>query len=355
MNEWKEKLRKISPYIPGEQLKGDDIVKLNANENPYPPSPMAVSAARNFNFNSLSKYPDSCALELKEAIAEYYGVDRDNVFVANGSDEVLAISFQSFFSSGLPILFPDITYSFFPVWCSLFNIPYETCPLDNNFKIKLEDYKRENGGVVIPNPNAPTAIGEDNNFIEKLLLENMDSIVIIDEAYADFGDSSCIKMTSEYPNLLVTRTFSKSRSLAGLRIGYAIGSKTLIDTLEAVKNSYNSYTIDSVSIKVGAASINDRKYFENIISKIKSTRSMTYNRMKELGFSLTDSKTNFLFAARENTDITDYFNYLRSEHILIRHFNLPRINDYVRISIGTDNEMNLFLKCTEKYLDNLKQ
>ena len=245
---WKNNLRDIEPYVPGEQSKEKDIVKLNANENPYPPSPKAVEAIKNFDTDALRLYPEASSMKLKNAIAKFYNVKAENVFVGNGSDDVLALSFQAFFNSDKPIVYPDITYSFYPVWCNLFNIRYKNYPLDENFRINPEDYKEKNGGVVIPNPNAPTSIGEGENFIRKIMEYNEDSVVIIDEAYCDFGGVSSVPLINKYENLLVTGTFSKSRSLAGLRIGFAIGSKTLISTLEAVKNSYNSYTVDMLSL-----------------------------------------------------------------------------------------------------------
>ena len=237
---WKKNLRDIEPYVPGEQSKDRDIVKINANENPYPPSPKAVEALKNFDTDRLRFYPQANATALKQAIADFYEVKAENVFVGNGSDDVLALAFQAFFNGDKPIAYPDITYSFYPVWCRLLGIEYVNYPLDENFRINVEDYKAENGGVVIPNPNAPTSIGEGREFVEKLMEYNRNSVVIIDEAYCDFGGVSSVPLISKYENLLVTGTFSKSRSLAGMRIGFAIGSKTLIDTLEAVKNSYNS-------------------------------------------------------------------------------------------------------------------
>lgn len=226
MNLWEKNLRNIEPYVPGEQSKEKNIVKINANENPYPPSPKAVEAIKNFNCSKLRFYPDANATEFKKAIAEFYNVLPENIFIGNGSDDVLAIAFQSFFNSDKPIVYPDITYSFYPVWCRLFNIAYKNYPLTSDFRINPEDYKEANGGVVIPNPNAPTSLGEGKDFIEKIMNYNQDSIVIIDEAYVDFGGYSSVELTKKYENLLVTGTFSKSRSLAGMRIGFAIGSKS---------------------------------------------------------------------------------------------------------------------------------
>lgn len=347
---WKNNLRDIEPYVPGEQSKDRDIVKINANENPYPPSPKAVEALKNFDTSKLRFYPQANAIALKEAIAEFYGVKAENVFVGNGSDDVLALAFQAFFNSEKPIAFPDITYSFYPVWCRLLGIEYINYPLDENFKINVEDYKESNGGVVIPNPNAPTSIGEDREFIEKLMEYNQDSVVIIDEAYCDFGGVSSVPLISKYENLLVTGTFSKSRSLAGMRIGFAIGSKTLIDTLEAVKNSYNSYTIDSLSIVMGIEAMKDVKYFNETISKIIATRTRVTEELRSIGFEVLDSQTNFIMATHKNYDMKEMFEYLKKNKIFIRYFNLPRINKYVRITIGTDEEMDRFLQGVKKFI-----
>ena len=282
---WKKNLRDIEPYVPGEQSKEQNIVKINANENPYPPSPKAIEAIKNFECGKLRFYPDANATEFKQAIAEFYNVDAENVFLGNGSDDVIALCFQAFFNSEKPIAYPDITYSFYPVWCRLFNIPYKNHPLKDDFRIDAEDYKAENGGVVIPNPNAPTSLGEGRDFIEKLMEYNKDCIVIIDEAYVDFGGYSSVELTKKYENLIVTGTFSKSRSLAGMRIGYAIGNKELIAVLEAVKNSYNSYTVNSLSMAVGTAAIKDTDYFNETVSKVIATRTRVTEELKTLGFT----------------------------------------------------------------------
>lgn len=349
--EWMKNLRDIEPYVPGEQSMEKNIVKINANENPYPPSPEAIKAINEFDCNRLRFYPDANALEFKKALAEFYGVSVENVFLGNGSDDVLALSFQAFFNSDKPIAYPDITYSFYPVWCRLFNIPYKNYPLDDNFRINPEDYMEQNGGVIIPNPNAPTSLGEGREFIEKIMEYNKDSVVIIDEAYVDFGGYSSVELTKKYENLLITGTFSKSRSLAGMRIGYAIGSKTLISVLEAVKNSYNSYTLNSVSMAAGTAAIKDRAYFESTVSKVIATRQRVAEELRALGFTVLNSQTNFLFATHNAISIKDYFEWLKAQKVFIRYFNLPRINNYVRITIGTDDEMNVFLNKTKEYLN----
>lgn len=347
---WTKNLRDIEPYVPGEQSSEKDIVKINANENPYPPSPKAVEAIKNFNASALRFYPNANATPLKQAIADYYNIDIKNVFLGNGSDDVIAIAFQALFNSDLPIVYPDLTYSFYPVWCSLFNIPYKNFPVDDNFRINVEDYKEKNGGVIIPNPNAPTSLGEGREFVEKLMEYNQDSVVIIDEAYVDFGGFSSVPLTKKYENLLVTGTFSKSRSLAGLRIGFAIGSEKLISVLEAVKNSYNSYTIDSVSIEAGRASILDDEYFRETCNKIIRTRSRVTEEMRALGFKVLDSQTNFIFATKDGMSMRDMFEYLKTKKVFIRYFSVPRIENYVRITIGTDEEMDIFLKELKEYI-----
>ena len=350
--EWTKNLRNIEPYVPGEQSKDRDIVKINANENPYPPSPKAVEVLKNFDTNNLRFYPNANSTRLKEAIAKYYKVDVSNVFVGNGSDDVLAVAFQSFFNSDKPIVYPDLTYSFYPVWCSLFGIEYKNYPVGDDFRINPEDYKEQNGGVVIPNPNAPTSLGEGLDFVEKILNYNQDSVVIIDEAYVDFGGTSSIPLINKYENLLVTGTFSKSRSLAGLRIGFAIGSKALIDVMEAVKNSYNSYTVDSLSIEMGVASIEDDEYFKSTCKKVIETRERVTLELKKLGFDVLNSQTNFIFATHNEHDMKSLFEYLKTQKVFIRYFSLPRIENYVRITIGTNEEMDIFLEKTKEFILN---
>lgn len=350
--EWTKNLRNIEPYVPGEQSKDKDIVKINANENPYPPSPKAAEVLKSFDTNKLRFYPSANSTKLKEAIAKYYKVDVSNVFVGNGSDDVLAVAFQSFFNSEKPIVYPDLTYSFYPVWCSLFGIKYKNYPVGDDFRINPEDYKEKNGGVVIPNPNAPTSLGEGLDFVEKILNYNQDSVVIIDEAYVDFGGTSSIPLINKYENLLVTGTFSKSRSLAGLRIGFAIGSKALIDVMEAVKNSYNSYTVDSLSIEMGAASIEDDEYFKSTCKKVIKTRERVTLELKKLGFDVLDSQTNFIFVTHNKHNMKSLFEYLKTQKVFIRYFSLPRIENYVRITIGTNEEMDIFLEKTKEFILN---
>lgn len=351
---WTENLRDIEPYVPGEQSSDKDIIKLNANENPYPPSPKALEAMKNFDIAELKKYPNANSAPLKAALADYYNVDMKNVFVGNGSDDVIAIAFQALFNSDLPIAYPDLTYSFYPVWCRLFGIPFKTYPVDDAFRINPEDYKEKNGGVVIPNPNAPTSIGEGPDFVRKIMEYNRDSVVIIDEAYVDFGGVSSIPLISEYENLLVTGTFSKSRSLAGLRIGFAIGSERLVSVLEAVKNSYNSYTVDSLSIEIGRASVLDDAYFKDTCRKIINTRQRVADELRALGFSLPDSSANFLFVTHDKLSMKEMFEYLKEKKVFIRYFAIPRIDNYVRITVGTDDEMDVLLKEIRGYMDYVK-
>ena len=280
---WKQNLRQIEPYVPGEQSSDPDRIKLNANENPYPPAPGVEAVLRSYDPAALCLYPDANARLLKASIARHYGVAPEQVFVGNGSDDVLALAFQSFFCSDKPILYPDITYSFYPVWCDLFRIPYENMPLDEDFCVNVRDYDKPNGGIVLPNPNAPTGRGVTLEFLEDLLQHNQDCVVIIDEAYVDFGAQSAVPLLDKYENLLIVQTTSKSRSLAGMRIGYALGSETLISTLEAVKNSYNSYTMDAIALAVGEASIRDEDYFQQTCRKVSTTRDRSAEALRALG------------------------------------------------------------------------
>ena len=337
---WADKLRKIQPYVAGEQSKNPNIIKLNANENPYPPSPKVKEVLSNFNTDNLKKYPASDALELKNALAKAYNLNENQIFMGNGSDDVLALCFQAFFCSDKPILFPDLTYSFYPVWCSLFKTPYKNIPLDENFRINPDDYKEENGGVILPNPNAPTGIYENLDFIEKILNNNKDCIVIIDEAYIDFGGESAISLLDKYENLVIVQTMSKSRSLAGLRVGYAFASAELISVLDAVKNSYNSYTMDSIAISAAAASLADNEYFKDTCNKIINTRQKTIQALEKLGFDVVPSMANFVLATHKSVKAVDIFEKLKAQNIFVRYFKIPRIDNYLRITIGTDDEMD---------------
>lgn len=348
MKEWKKNIRQVLPYVPGEQPKQTDVIKLNTNENPYPPSPKVQEMCR--QIDNLRLYPDPAAARLVNAIADYKDLDSSQVFVGVGSDDVLALSFLTFFNSGKPILFPDITYSFYDVWADLFRIPYETKALDEAFRIRKEDYYGENGGVIFPNPNAPTGILMPLADIRDILDHNQDVIVIVDEAYIDFGGQTAQELLKEYENLLVVQTFSKSRSLAGLRIGYAMGSPELISALHNVKYSFNSYTMNQPSILLGAASVEDDDYFRETTAKIIATREWFKDEMRKLGFTFPDSKANFLFAAHESVPAKEIFEAARAENIYVRYFPKERIDNYLRITIGTDEEMRKFVEFLKRYL-----
>ena len=351
MREWEKAVRKVVPYVPGEQPKKEKMIKLNTNENPYPPAPGVVEAIQNLDVARLRLYPDPKVEKLVHAIAEYYGLQDNQVFVGVGSDDVLAMIFMTFFNSSKPIVFPDITYSFYDVWADMLRIPYEQIPLDENFRIVPSAYKRANGGVIFPNPNAPTGELMSLSAVEEILLANPDVIVVVDEAYIDFGGVSALPLIDRYENLIVVQTFSKSRSLAGSRIGFAMANPTLIKYLNDVKYSFNSYTMDTITIEAGTASIRDRGYFEETRNKIIATREWTKKELKRLGFAFGDSKSNFIFASHEKVQAEDIMKELREHDIYVRHFTKPsRIRNYLRISIGTDEEMKTLIDCLEQFL-----
>lgn len=351
MREWEKAVRKVVPYVPGEQPKKEKMIKLNTNENPYPPAPGVAEAIQNLDVARLRLYPDPKVEKLVHAIAEYYGLQDNQVFVGVGSDDVLAMIFMTFFNSSKPIVFPDITYSFYDVWADMLRIPYEQIPLDENFRIVPSAYKRANGGVIFPNPNAPTGELMSLSAVEEILLANPDVIVVVDEAYIDFGGVSALPLIDRYENLIVVQTFSKSRSLAGSRIGFAMTNPTLIKYLNDVKYSFNSYTMDTITIEAGTASIRDRGYFEETRNKIIATREWTKKELKRLGFAFGDSKSNFIFASHEKVQAEDIMKELREHDIYVRHFTKPsRIRNYLRISIGTDEEMKTLIDCLEQFL-----
>lgn len=341
---WNETVNKIEPYVPGEQPRDKKYVKLNTNENPYPPSKKVLEAVKNSANEDLRLYPDPLCTELNEAIAKFYGLDKDNIFLGNGSDEVLAFSFMTFFSKDKTILFPDISYSFYPVYAEFFGLNYKMVPLDEEFNIPLEELKKENGGVILPNPNAPTGKYIDTDKLKELLEANKDTVVIIDEAYIDFGGESMVKYIKDYKNLLVVQTFSKSRSLAGGRIGFALGDKELIEGLNRVKNSINSYTIDRVALNAGKAAIEDKEYFEETRNKIIKTRENVIKTLREMGFKVLDSKANFVFASHKDFEGQYLYEELRNRGVLVRFFNKDRINKFLRITIGTDEEMDVLIE-----------
>lgn len=350
MTNWERNIRKVVPYTPGEQPNQPDMIKLNTNENPYPPAPKVQQVIKEMDAGDLRLYPDPSAGALVKAIADYYGLNEDQVFVGVGSDDVLAMSFLTFFNGEKPVLFPDITYSFYDVWAELFRIPYERPALDDSFHIKKEDYFKENGGIIFPNPNAPTGVELPLQDIEEILKANPESVVIVDEAYIDFGAHSALPLISKYDNLLVVQTFSKSRSMAGMRIGFACGNPVLIKYLNDVKYSFNSYTMNCTSLAAGVAAIGDRDYFEDTCQKIMDTREWTQKELKALGFTFQDSKANFIFAAHKTCPAKQIFEALRAKHIYVRYFAKPRIDNYLRITIGTREEMEQLIRFLKEYL-----
>lgn len=349
MSSWKDNLRTIEPYVPGEQPDLPDMIKLNTNENPYPPSPKVQEVLDQYDINALRLYPDPNSQHLVDAIAEYNGLNSDQVFVGVGSDDVLAIAFMTFFNSKKPILFPDITYSFYDVWAELFQIPYVQKPLDDHFEFVRGDYYGENGGIVIANPNAPTGVVQELDALRDIIDHNRDVVVIIDEAYVDFSDHSALELIKEYDNVLIVQTYSKSRSLAGMRIGHAMGSAELIAAMNDVRFSYNSYPMTRLSVEIGAAAIRDKAYFEEMRKRVVDTREWTKKELTRLGFTFGDSKTNFIFAKHKTIPGEVFFDELRKKHIFVRRFgNNPRIKDYLRISIGTQKEMEILVQELEK-------
>lgn len=345
---WEKNVRKVEPYIPGEQPKDKNVIKLNTNENPYPPCPGVRNVLNSFDEDRMRLYPDPDSDVLVSAIAQRYKLKKSQVFVGVGSDDVISMAFMTFFNSQKPILFPDVTYSFYDVWAEVYRIPYECKALDNNFKINPDDYKCENGGIIFPNPNAPTGVIESVDMIEDIIKSNPDSIVIIDEAYIDFGGESCLKLIDKYDNLLVIQTFSKSRSMAGMRIGFAMGNEKLIKFMNDVKFSVNSYTMNHITQLCGAEAVKDEKYFKETVNKIIETREDTKKKLSDLGFEFTDSKSNFIFAKHKSVSGEEIFNKLKEKKIFVRHWNKPRISQYLRITIGTPNEMQQLINALKE-------
>ena len=353
MNTWENNVRKVVPYVPGEQPQKERMIKLNTNENPYPPAPGVQKALESFQIDRLRKYPDPVVGKLVQAIADYYGVKKEEVFVGVGSDDVLAMIFMTFFNSKKPILFPDITYSFYDVWADMLRIPYQRVPLDEKFCIKPGDYARENGGVIFPNPNAPTGELLSLEAVEEIIRKNPDVIVVVDEAYIDFGGESALPLIETYDNVIVVQTFSKSRSMAGSRIGFAISNEKIIKYLNDVKYSFNSYTMDALTIELGTAAIADKGYFEAMCDKIIETREWTKTELSKLGFTFGDSKSNFVFVTHREVPATELYQALREEDIYVRYFAKPeRISNYLRITIGTEEEMRTFIDFLGRYLAN---
>jgi histidinol-phosphate aminotransferase len=348
---WSDVVKELTPYVPGEQPKLANLVKLNTNENPYGPSPRALQAIRDVVDDTLRLYPDPNAEALKTAIANYHSVNAGNVFVGNGSDEILAHVFLGLLKQARPVLFPDITYSFYPVYCGLYQVAFETVPLADNFSIRVADYVRPNGGIIFPNPNAPTGCLLSLADIEQLLAANPDSVVVIDEAYIDFGGESAIPLTHRYPNLLVVQTLSKSRSLAGLRIGFAIGDATLIEALERVKNSFNSYPLDRLAIVGGVAAFEDNDYFEQTCDAVIRSREWLVSELAALGFEVLPSAANFIFARHPQHDAEKSALALRQRGIVVRHFKLPRIEQFLRITVGTDKQCATLVHALREMLE----
>ncbi|MDR1616086.1 MAG: histidinol-phosphate transaminase [Syntrophomonadaceae bacterium] len=352
MNYLSDKAKSVIPYTPGEQPQNKKYIKLNTNENPYPPSPQVLKQIKEYDVKELRLYPDPENTALRVALAEREGVRPEQIFCSNGSDEVLAFCFQAFFNpEGLPVLFPDVTYSFYTVYADIFGIPYQTVPLDGQLRINHFDYCRANGGAIIANPNAPTGIYLSLEKLLTVIKYNLEkSLVILDEAYIEFGGQSGAPLIGDYPNLLIVRTLSKSHSLAGLRVGYAIGDEGLIAGLKNIKNSFNSYLLDRLACAGAVAAIRDESYHRETMLKITRTREYTVDRLSDLGFMIPDSKANFIFVSHPEVKAGELFAYLKEQGILVRYFDKPRIDNYLRISIGTDQEMDILVKQLERYL-----
>lgn len=340
---WSHIVKKIKPYVPGEQPRDRSYIKLNTNENPYPPSPRVIEAIQRAADGSLRLYPDPLCTGLCSTVAHYYGLEPEQVFCGNGSDELLAFAFPAFFSGGRPILFNDITYSFYPVYCALFQVEYEPVPLDLSFTVPVEKFFQPNGGIIIANPNAPTGAALQRDAIRTLAERNLGSVVVVDEAYVDFGAESAVPLLRELPNLLIVQTLSKSRSLAGLRVGFALGHRDLIEGLRRVKDSVNSYTLDRLALAGAVAAFEDDGYCQDSIRRIIATRERVAAALSAEGFSVIPSKANFLFITHPRARAADLYRQLREQGVLVRYFNLPRIDNYLRVSIGTDQEMDVFL------------
>ncbi len=347
---WSELAKGLVPYVPGEQPRVQGLIKLNTNENPYPPSPAVIAAINDFDKNLLRLYPDPNSNVLKQALADYYSVAKKQVFVGNGSDEVLGLAFMAFFKQVRPILFPDISYSFYPVYCKLFNIEYQQPALNDEFEIKLTDYEQDNGGIIFANPNAPTGRVIGLEQLGRLLRQNAESVVIVDEAYIDFGGETAIALVAQFPSLLVVQTFSKSRSLAGARVGFAIGSAELIEGLERVKNSFNSYPLDMLAVTAAVAALQDNPYFEQTRQKIIASRGWLDAALTQLGFKVLPSAANFVFVSHPQHDAAKLFAGLREKKILVRYFSNGRIRQYLRISVGTKQACETLVSALKEIL-----
>ena len=350
MKEFEKNIRRVKPYVPGEQPQ-NKAVKLNTNENPYPPAPGVRTALETMDTDRLRLYPDPPAGPLVEELARFYHVGTDQIFVGVGSDDVLSMCFLTFFNSEKPVFFPDITYSFYKVWAELYRIPYECQRVDENFRLVKEDYYRENGGVIFPNHNAPTALYEELNVVEDIIAHNQDVIVIVDEAYIDFAGRSARELIDKYDNLIVVQTFSKARSMAGMRIGYAISNPGLIRYLNDAKYSFNSYTMNQTSLICGVEAVKDKEYFEEGLRKIINTREWAKGELRRLGFVFTDSKANFIFASHPDYDAKDLFEAMKAKGIYVRYWGSERIEQYMRITVGTREEMEILFTFLREYMN----
>ncbi|ADL52865.1 histidinol-phosphate transaminase [Clostridium cellulovorans] len=348
---WSEITKKIEPYVPGEQPKDRKYIKLNTNENPYPPSPKVIEAINKEATDCLQLYPEPNCDDLRATVAKYYNLSPNQIFVGNGSDEVLAFSFMTFFNKEKPVLFADITYSFYEVYVQLFELNHKLIPLKDDFSLPVEDFITDNAGIVIANPNAPTSKPVEIDDLKRILEINKNTVVIVDEAYVDFGGTSVINLIDSYPNLLVVQTLSKSRSLAGLRVGFAFGHADLIDGLNRVKNSFNSYTIDRLAAVGAKAAFEDVEYFDTMCNKVIRTRERILPELEKLGFTVLESKTNFFFVSHKEMPAEEIFKELRANGILVRFFNKPKINNFLRISIGTDKEMDTLVETLKKIIN----
>ena len=349
MREFEKNIRKVEPYVPGEQPQRK-VIKLNTNENPYPPAPGVEKALEEMDTDRLRLYPDPTASVLVNELAEFYHVKPEQVFVGVGSDDVLSMCFLTFFNSEKPIFFPDITYSFYKVWAELYRIPYECQKLDDQFRIVKEDYYKENGGVIFPNPNAPTAVYKDLSEIEDIIEHNQDVIVIVDEAYIDFAGRSALELIDKYENLIVVQTFSKARSMAGMRIGYAISNPALIKYLNDAKYSFNSYTMNQTSLVAGVESVKDKAYFEETVHKIVDTREWAKEEFTKLGFEFPDSQANFIFVKHPKYDAKELFEALKAHDIYVRYWGSERIEQYLRVTVGTREEMEALFAFLRDYM-----
>ncbi|MGI9229100.1 MAG: histidinol-phosphate transaminase [Gammaproteobacteria bacterium] len=349
---WSPSLAQIlHPYTAGEQPQDDSFIKLNTNESPWPPSPLVIKRLKAAAKDGLQRYPDPDSQALREKLATYYGFSADNIFIGNGSDEVLAHTFKAFFQQELPIYFPDVSYNFYPVFCEHFAIEYRQVPVTAELQISLQDYPADNGGIIFANPNAPTGHHLGNSEIEQLLKNNTGSLVVIDEAYTDFANESAIDLCKCYDNLLIIRTLSKSRCLAGIRAGFAVGDSNLINALQRVKDSFNAYPLDSLAMTAAIAAYEDEKYFRKCCNKIIQLREWTGTQLQQLGFTVSPSQTNFLLVQPPKLDAHTYYQALKQRNILIRHFDNERISDYVRISIGSKAQMQALLKASKAILE----